>query len=720
MTPREHLAEIIRKIETYAPDADISLIERAFAVSSRCHEGQFRDSGEPYIIHPLAVAELLADMKLDIESIAVGLLHDVIEDSLITHRELQEAFSPQIADMVEGLSKIARIKFTNREEATAENFRKLVIAMSEDPRVILVKLADRTHNMRTLDFVGPERQRRIAQETLDIYAPIANRIGIQSIKIELEEQSFRYLHPEYYRQIEERLEERRDDYERYMTTVRLMLTELLKDEGIEATVDARVKHIYSIFRKMVNKKVEFDQIQDLIAFRILVDSIATCYHALGLVHSRFNPVDHRFKDYIARPKANGYQSLHTTVVGPDGQQCEIQIRTHEMHRVAESGIAAHWRYKEGRLELKENDFNRISTLRSLCESARDNKDASDFMDSIRHDLFADEIYALTPRGDVKRLPEGATPLDFAFAIHTEIGLHCSGAQVDGRIVPFSYQLKNGELVKVFTSASARPSRDWLAMVKTSKARNKIRAFLRQEERARAGEIGKTILEQEFRRHDLNLNRMLKDDRFQEALAQLKLRTPEELFAAIGLGTLGPKDVLKELLPEEKLKSEKRGDGILGRMTRILKPRKSASPVLIRGESDILVTFAQCCKPLRGDPIVGLSSPVRGIVVHQRDCTNVQSADPERRIEAEWDESYKAPGHAKIRVICANRPGLLASMSKTISTAGVNISNAQCHASADGTAVNVFDVVVADRETLLKVLVSLESIRGVISALRVRD
>jgi GTP pyrophosphokinase len=716
------LNEILDKVSAYSPDADLELIRRAYILSAKCHAGQVRKSGEPYLIHPLAVADILADLKLDIETIAVGLLHDVIEDTLITFDELKELFGQDIADMVDGLSKIAKISFKSKEEAQAENFRKMMFAMAKDIRVILVKLADRTHNMRTLEHMSREKQQRIAEETLKIYAPIANRLGIQRLKIELEDLSFQYLHRDVFDQIQSKLEENQEQRNAYMERVKGLLMQAMEQNQIDCDVSGRVKHIYSIYKKMVRNNVEFEQIYDLTAFRIITDTVGQCYQVLGVVHAMYRPISERFKDYIAVPKSNGYQSLHTTVIGPGGEHIEIQIRTRQMHQIAESGIAAHWRYKEGRLALSRDDIEKVSKLRQLYEFARELKDPTEFMESIKDDLFSDEIYVFTPKGEVKEFPEGATPLDFAFSVHTEVGLHTVGAKVNGRIVPLRYQLRNGDAVEILTQPSAKPSSDWLNIAFTSRARTKIRNFLRQEERERGRELGREMLEREFKRHSLNLNRIVKDGDLKKILPNLHVRSIDELFIAVAVGKVLIDKVLLEFIPAEQLHPEKKAQSatnIVGMIRdRFIPQRKSSSPVLIKGEGDILVSFARCCSPLHGDPIIGLITTGRGITVHMADCPNVLNMDPERRIEVAWDENVKSPRNVKVRVVCVNRQGLLLSMSKAISHEGVNITSAECRSIEDQKAVNNFEITVLDRSTLQQVMWALERIKGVISVERV--
>lgn len=729
------LSDILDKVNVYAPGADIDLVQRAYLLSARCHAGQVRKSGEPYLVHPIAVADILADLKLDIETISVGLLHDVIEDTLITYEELKEDFGQDIAEMVDGLSKIAKMQFKSKEEAQAENFRKMMFAMAKDIRVILVKLADRTHNMRTLNHMASDKQRRIAQETIDIYAPIANRLGIQRLKVELEDLSFSYLHHDMYQHIMQRLESSEEERRIYMERVKALLTQAMSQNELEFTVSGRVKHPYSIYRKMVRNQVEFEQIFDLTAFRILVDSVGQCYQALGIVHAMYRPISERFKDYIAVPKSNGYQSLHTTVIGPKGEHIEVQIRTRSMHSIAETGIAAHWRYKEGKLAVSKEEIEKVGKLRQLYELARELKDPNEFMQSIRGDLFSDEIYVFTPAGEVKEFPEGATPLDFAFSVHSEVGLHCVGAKVNGRIVPFNYLLRSGDAVEILTSPTARPTSDWINLTVTTRAKNKIRNYLRQAERERTRQVGQEVMERDFKKHGLNLNKLIKEGEFNKFCDKHHLRSVDELYVAVGAGKI-PLDkvlaefvsetVLAQLAQQAALQAQNRKPGATPNLVdrlkeRLLPTRKSAnssSPITIRGEGDIMVSFARCCHPLHGDPVVGFITIGHGITVHMATCPNALNMDEARRIEVTWDEAVKMPRNVRVRVICVNRAGLLASMTKTISQEGVNITSAECRVIEDEKAVNNFDITVTDRATLQKVMLALERVRGIISVERV--
>ncbi len=540
------LNDILDRVSGYAPGADLDVIKKAYVYSAKVHQGQIRKSGEPYLVHPLEVAGILAEMRLDEASIVTGLLHDTIEDTLATREEIAEIFGEEVAELVDGVTKLSQFSAGNtQEEKQAENFRRMVVAMAKDIRVLLVKLADRAHNMRTLDFMSPEKQERIARETLDIYAPLANRLGIQWIKIELEDLSFKYLNPAEYAELKERIANRAQARDRFIVEVVGIIQGKLQEQGIPAEVKGRVKHVYSIWRKMRVQNLEFDQIHDLIAFRVIVDSVAQCYESLGFVHSLWKPVPGRFKDYIAIPKPNMYQSLHTTVVGPEAERVEIQIRTREMHRIAEEGVAAHWAYKEGKPGAgKDADAQKFAWLRQLLEWQRELPDPREFIETVKVDLFADEVFVFTPKGDVKSLPRGATPVDFAYAVHSKVGEHTVGAKVNGKIVPLRYKLKNGDTVEVLTSPSSHPSKDWLGFVKTSRAQARIRAYVRQLEQKRSLEIGLEIAERELRRYGLSLHKLQKAGDVDKMASGAGYKQGNDLLVALGYGKVSPREFLQ--------------------------------------------------------------------------------------------------------------------------------------------------------------------------------
>ncbi len=725
------LNDILDRVATYHPNPDLDLIKKAYVYSAKVHQGQIRKSGEPYLIHPLEVAGLLAELKLDESSIVTGLLHDTIEDTLATKADVEELFGKEIAELVDGVTKLSQFTAANtQEEKQAENFRKMVVAMAKDIRVLLVKLADRTHNMRTLDAMKPESQERIARETLDIYAPLANRLGIQWIKSELEDLSFRYLKPAEWSDLNAKVSNTAKEKERFVQEVVELIKGKLAESGLTTPdVSGRVKHVYSIFRKMRELDVEFEQIQDVIGFRVLVDSVAECYESLGVIHSLWKPIPGRFKDYIAIPKPNLYQSLHTTVVGPKGERIEVQIRTREMHRIAEEGVAAHWAYKEtGRdgkgQELSKKDAASFGWLRQLVEFQKELDDPREFLETVKVDLFSDEVFVFTPKGAVKSLPRGATPVDFAYTIHSEIGEHCVGAKVNGKLVPLRYKLKNGDTVEILTSPHSHPSKDWLTFVKTSRAQARIRQFIRQAEHRRSIEIGREVAEREFRRFGVTLNKVHKGGELDKAANALGYRIADDLLAAIGYGKVSPAEVLRQILPADKLAEPQPTDGApTSRITEIFRKmaRRQPDGVRISGIDDILVRYGRCCNPVPGDAIVGFITRGRGVTVHTVSCEKVLGVDPERRVDVAWDVKGDFKRPVALRVITTDRPGILAKISQTFSEAGVNISQATCRSTTPGErAVNDFEVTIGDLKQLNQVMRSIERIDGVQSVKRVQE
>jgi GTP pyrophosphokinase len=722
------LNDILDRVTTYHPNPDLDLIKKAYVYSAKVHQGQIRKSGEPYLVHPLEVAGILAELKLDEASVVTGLLHDTIEDTLATKDEIVDIFGVEIADLVDGVTKLSQFSAANtQEEKQAENFRKMVVAMAKDIRVLLVKLADRTHNMRTLDHMKPESQERIARETLDIYAPLANRLGIQWVKTELEELSFKYLRPTDWADLSQRIAVTVREKERFIAEIVDVIRGKLAAQGVEGDVTGRVKHAYSVWRKMSELDVDFDQIQDVIGFRVIVDSVAQCYEALGVIHSLWKPVPGRFKDYIAIPKPNLYQSLHTTVVGPKGERIEVQIRTREMHRIAEEGVAAHWAYKEkGRdgkaSALSKKDAQSFGWLRQLVEWQRDLDDPREFLETVKVDLFADEVFVFTPKGAVKSLPRGATPVDFAYTIHSEVGEHCVGAKVNGKLVPLRYKLKNGDTVEILTSPHSHPSKDWLTFVKTSRAQARIRQFIRHAEHRRSLEIGRDVAEREFRRFGLTLNKVQKSGDLDKAAQALGYRVSDDVLAAIGYGKVAPTQVLQQLLPADKLASPDAPaePGPTSRLTELFRKvaRLPAGGVRINGIEDVLVRYGRCCNPVPGDAIVGFITRGRGVTVHTTACDKVLGVDPERRVDVSWDVKADVRRPVSLRVISSDRPGILAAISQTISAAGLNISQASCRTTPGERAVNDFEVTIADLKELNAVMRSIERIEGVQSVQRV--
>jgi GTP pyrophosphokinase len=714
---------ILDRIHEYHPEADIDAAMRAYVFAAKAHKGQERVSGEPYLSHPLEVAGILTTLRMDVHTVAAGLLHDVVEDTHATLEEVRTHFGPEIAAMVDGVTKLSRIPFSTREEAQAENIRKMVLAMSKDIRVILVKLADRLHNMRTLDPLSEERRRHIAQETLDIYAPLAHRLGIYWMKSELEDLCLRHLDAEAYRDLAARIAKRRQEREGDIGDVIRLLERKLHEVEIKAQITGRPKHFYSIYKKMRDQKKELEEIYDLTAIRVITGSLKDCYGALGVIHTLWKPISHRFKDFIAVPKSNGYQSLHTTVIGPKGDPIEIQIRTWEMHRVAEEGIASHWRYKEGRTGLDQTDQNFV-WLRQLMEWQRELKDSKEFLDTLRVDLFPDEVYVFTPRGDVRPFPKGATPIDFAFSVHTDVGLHCVGAKVNGRLVPLRTELQNGDIVEIVTAPTHTPSRDWLKLVKTPRARSKIRQWIRNEERARSVAFGRDLLEKEIRRLGKSPAQLLKPEAVAQALQRYGLANEDELFAAVGYGKVSPRQAVGRLLSPEEFQAltdaeearEKKAE------RKPARPKPPEDGVSIRGVDDVLVRFSKCCNPVPGDEIVGFITRGRGISVHTLDCPNAVSlmADPERRIAVHWDGQRREAHQVKIRVeVGKDRPGILAEITAAISGLNTNIAHAEIVVTEQRTGLNTFVLEVTDLRQLQSVMQAIQKVDGVVGVERVK-
>jgi GTP pyrophosphokinase len=718
-----NFTELVDRVKTYNPTASIATLEKAYEFSAQVHQGQTRRSGEPYLTHPLAVAGLIAEMRLDVPSVATGLLHDTVEDTLATLPQIRDLFGDEVADLVDGVTKIGQMDFRSREEKQAENFRKMLLAMARDIRVILIKLADRTHNMRTLDHLGAERQREIAQETLDIYAPIAHRLGVYWLKIELEDSALRHLHPEVYYQLKRSVAQRRTEREEYTRQVVEILTRTVHENGLEtAQVHGRPKHFYSIYQKMQHQDLTFEQIHDVIAFRVVVDTTAECYEGLGIVHANWKPVPGRFKDYIALPKANGYQSLHTTIIGPSGQRVEVQIRTHEMHRVAEYGIAAHWRYKQPGAEPGEEPGaeQRYAWLRQLLEWQQNVSDPQEFLRSVKGDLFSKEVFVFTPNGDLLTFPVGATIIDFAYRIHSDIGHHCTGARVNERLVPLRYALRSGDIVEIITTQGQAPSKDWLKIVKTSRAKARIRAYVRDQQNARSVAMGRELLGRDLSRHQLELGPLLKTGGLREVATALKARDEEALLAQIGYGRLSTAQVLAHLLPDRELQRRReRAEGAFQRLLRFVS-RQTKTGVRVSGLDDLVVRFGKCCQPLPGERITGFITRGRGVTVHTYDCTKVLETDPERQVEVEWEADAGTPRPVRVEVTCVDRPGLLAAMSQAISTAGININEAQIRSIGDRTAQNSFEVMVKSLDDLNNVMRNLGRVRGVRRVRRIRS
>ncbi len=715
------LTDIVDKVLSYNPDANLDLIHKAYVYSAKVHHGQIRKSGEPYLIHPLEVAGILADLQLDEESIATGLLHDVIEDTVTTPEQLKELFGEQVAFLVDGVSKISRVTVIDAARQKAESFRKMIVAIARDPRVILVKLADRLHNMRTLKHLSAERQYHIAKETLDIYAPIANRLGIGGVKGELEDLCLKYLFPVRFGEITKQLEEKVKIRERYIDTVIDILKKEVGDYGISAEVSGRIKHVYSIFKKMEKQNIDFNHVYDIIAFRILVGTIRDCYEVLGVVHNSWKPVPGRFKDYIAMPKANRYQSLHTTVIGPEGEMMEIQIRTEEMHRIADLGVAAHWRYKdeeEGDVR-SEKAFN---WLRHIVDLQKDTSDPAEFITGVKEELFPEEVLVFSPKGDVIELKRGSTPVDYAYAIHTEVGNKCVGAKVNGKMVPLREHLKNGDMVEIITNPNHQPSKDWLKFVKTNKAISRIRAYTRLQEKERSLELGKQIVEKAIRKQGLAMHKLMKNEGFQTFLKEQKYRSSDDYFSSVAYGRSQMSVMMRYLFPEtagkeEKKKKQKKLN--VGDFIRKVAGKESP-PIIVKGVDDVLIRFGKCCNPLPGDSITGFVTRGRGITIHGADCSKILEADPARKVDVTWDEGSKASRPAKIKVVCVDKPGLLANISKAITAMDVDIRRAMVVTTKDERAVCDFEIAVQNVSHLTKVIKSITKINNVITVDRMKS
>jgi guanosine-3',5'-bis(diphosphate) 3'-pyrophosphohydrolase len=710
--------DLVGRVRSYHSGADVGLIRRAYEFSREVHRGQKRQSGDPYFVHPVGVACLIADLRLDVPSVVTGLLHDTVEDTLTSLEQIQREFGEEVAALVDGVTKISQVNFTSREEKQAENFRKMILAMARDIRVILIKLADRTDNMRTLNHLAAERQREIAQETLDIYAPIAHRLGVSWVKNELEDAALRYLRPEVYYQLKRNVAKKKAERTRYINEFSGVLSKKLNEAGIEAEVAGRPKHFYSIYGKMQRENLLYDQIFDLVGFRILVDTVTECYAAVGVVHANWKPVPGRFKDYIALPKNNMYQSLHSTVIGLYGERIEVQIRTHEMHRVAEFGIAAHWRYKGGEA-VGAVEAQRFAWLRQLLEWQQNVSDPQEFLGSVKEDLFSDEVFVFTPKGDVLNFPEGASVIDFAYRIHSEVGHHCAGARVNGRMVPLRYRLRNGDTVEIVTTTSQTPSKDWLNYVKTSRTKARIRGWLRYQQRSRSLAVGREILERDLARHQLDFKRLQKEGRLGEAAHALSVKDEETLIAGVGYGKITTAQVLGKLLPPDELaRRAGREEGTLRKIIRRVSGQGGAG-VQVSGVGDVLVRFGKCCDPLPGERILGFITRGRGVTVHAIDCPRVLESDPQRRVEVVWESGANGARLVNLEVVCIDQPGMLAAITKSISAIGVNISRAQVQSTPDKQALNSFEIMVGTADQLNKVIRAIGKLRGVIRVSRPR-
>ena len=699
--------EIIERIRSYHPNADIQSVMKAYVYSAKVHAGQVRKSGEPYLSHPLAVTGLLAEMHLDVASICAGLLHDVVEDTQATLEDVTSLLGPEIAALVDGVTKITEtLDQSTRKGRQAESLRKMILAMASDIRVLLIKLADRLHNMRTLGFMSESSQKRIAAETRDIYAPMAHRLGIRRWQAELEDLSLFYLDPEIYREIKEGVATRRSERQSLIEEVKEQLGEAMAKHGISCRVFGRPKHFFSIYQKMLKQNVDINGLFDLIAFRVIVPELKDCYEALGVVHNVWRPIPGRFRDYIGMPKPNGYQSLHTTVLAPGGQRMEVQIRTEEMHQVAEEGIAAHWRYKEQGGD--DSDQQRDAWLRRLLESVRENTDPSEFMQSLRMDLYPEEIFVFTPAGEVKEMPRGSTPVDFAYSIHTEVGNRCVGAKINGRMVPLRTQMQTGDQVEIITQNNHHPSKDWLKFVATGRARSKIRSYIRESERTRAVSLGKEMLDKELRKKGHTYNAVLKDGSLNRVMGEFSYKDSEHLVAAVAYGKISARQVVNRMFKEEE--PEKK-PGLIERSLSRLR-RRPQDGVKVLGIDDVLVRFAKCCNPLPGDPIKGFITRGKGVTVHTAECPYLDEVDPARLLEVEWAVEDDLVMPARIQVLSNGRAGILADVTGVLKAQNVNILEAQIKTNEKSQGLSHFTLQVHDTNQLTQILKSIQKVPGV--------
>jgi len=706
------LAELLPKA-AYLPEADQDVLRRAFELAEHAHQGQFRLSGEAYIEHPVSVAAVLAELHLDADTLAAAILHDTVEDTEVTLDDLSEQFGPTVAKLVEGVTKLGKIHVRSQAQAQAENIRKMLVAMAEDIRVVLIKLGDRLHNMRTVDALPAERRQRISRETLDIYAPLAHRLGIWQMKGELEDLAFKVLDPDNYHMVEQRLARAREERETIINHITEILDREIESIGLSAEISGRPKHVYSIYEKMRKSQKGFDEIYDLMAIRVLVDSIKDCYGVLGVVHSLWKPIPGRFKDYIAMPKGNGYQSLHTTVISHTGEPMEIQIRTFEMHQTSEVGVAAHWRYKEGSASSRDAQFDgKFAWLRLLLDWQKEVLDAERFVDAVKVDIFQDEVFVFTPKGDVRSLPAGSTPVDFAYRVHTDVGHACIGAKVNSRMVPLDYHLQNGDIVEILTTRGQHgPSRDWLNFVKTSSAREKIRGWFKKERREENIQKGREALDKEFRRMRQMALNSVKDDRLLDLAKEFKYATVDDFVAAVGYGDISARTaVLKYTAMEEGTPAEQDAHPLSIPLTTT--PTGDGT-VRVRGVGDVLTSLARCCKPVVGEAIRGYITRGKGVSVHRADCVNVvNAADPDRLVEVEWERGSRQLYPVGIKIEAWDRTGLLRDIAAVIAESKINLSGADVQVYDDKTAVISTVVEIQSLTQLSRLLERLESVRDV--------
>lgn len=723
LVPIKTIDDLCKKITNYHPNADVQTIKKAYYFSEKAHEGQFRRSGEPYIFHPLSVAGILADLRLDIDSIITGILHDTVEDTEVTLDDVRREFGETVAALVDGVTKIGQMKFKNSVEKQGENVRKMIVAMGKDIRVILVKLADRLHNMRTLNHMPYEKQARIALETLEIYCPLAGRMGINELKIELEDLCFRYYRPDMYYELNQKVKKTEAETNRYIDDVKRLVGKSLEKTTVKYHVYGRSKHLWSIYRKMQARNIDYEQVFDVLAFRVIVASVAECYEVLGHIHALWKPVPGRFKDFIAMPKTNNYRSLHTTVLGPGGDRIEIQIRTEEMHLIAERGIAAHWKYKE-RGKIEDEAIGQSNWMRDLVAWHQTVRNPEEFLDTVKTEMFETEIYVFTPNGDVKELPDGATPIDFAYAIHTDLGNQCAGARINGKMVPLKHKLKNGDTIEIITSKTQTPSKDWLKFCVTSKAQSKIRVFVKEEQRKRSWLLGKELVEKEFRKFGLAAVRYLKGEEFEKFLKDGGIHGLDEMYIKVGYGKLETRHIVDRLAPKQNLEEKQPKESSF--MERVLKGasqklKKNKSLISVEGMDDMLVHFAKCCSPIPGDPIIGFISRGRGVAIHRSDCRKAFELDQLRKVDVSWNVKQAGEGMERVvrmKITCLDVPGLLKTMTESFAGLGINIQSANIRTTKDKKAICLFDISVRDSSHLNQTIFEMQKIKGILSVERV--
>ncbi|MBX7231901.1 MAG: bifunctional (p)ppGpp synthetase/guanosine-3',5'-bis(diphosphate) 3'-pyrophosphohydrolase [Bdellovibrionales bacterium] len=729
----ETVDDLILLAQNYLPAPSLNIVRKAYEFSEKAHAGQIRRSGEPYISHPLGVAAILAELKLDMPTLVAALLHDTVEDTSVTLEEIDKIFGVLISRLVDGVTKISRIKFRNTHEKQGENIRKMIVAMGKDVRVVLVKLADRLHNMRTLSHMPPSKQALIAQETLDIYSPLASRLGINTMKIELEDLSFRYSQPTAYYELAQKVAKKKKEREKYIGDVKkILFAEISKRTQVQVEVQGRPKHLFSIYKKMQTRNISYEQVYDILAFRACVQTVQECYEILGIVHTLWKPIPGRFKDFIAMPKKNNYQSLHTTVIGPGAERIEIQIRTFDMHQVAERGIAAHWAYKESDDDDSDakdagdsSQAQKFNWLRDLVAMHQQTNSSDEFLENIKSDLFESEIYVFTPKGEVKEFPDGATPIDFAFSVHTDVGTHLVAARVNGKLVTLKHRLKNGDTVEIMTSKSQQPSKDWLKFCVTTKAKSKIRAHVKAEQRKKALILGRELVEKSLRKIGTSPNRLFTGPEYEKLIKELGCSDQDDLFVKVGFGTVTAQNIIEKLQPQgipPSLEKENE-ENFLQKAFKaaVQRTKKTSSLIRVDGMDDVLVRFARCCTPIPGDSIVGYITLGRGIIIHRADCSKAFEMDQGRRIDVEWNTNYPKTSSGRlvrIRVVGEDVPGLLKDMSEVFTSHGVNIHNAQVRTTKDLKAICSFDVLIRDTQQLAEIMTGLSKLKGVIGVTRV--